>query len=200
MRAIACLAVVLAIGLSACAGQPVVVGASESAEGYLSADGSVQSWPAGRRGDPVTITGTDYEGRSVDSSEWLGQVVVVNTWYAACGPCRKEAPTLVQLAGDYAEQGVQVLGLNSVDEAGAAQSFQREFAVPYPSIEDRDGAAAAALSGAVPLQAVPTTVVLDHEGRVAARIIGLAQETTLFALVEEVLAEVSSPSADPSQR
>ncbi|WP_265520519.1 TlpA family protein disulfide reductase [Oerskovia flava] len=158
-------------------------------QGYVSGDGSVRTWDAGDRSEPVTVTGTDFEGEAVDTSVWLGEVVVLNTWYAACAPCRAEAPDLVELAVDRADDGVRVLGINTTDEPGAAQAFQRTFDVPYPSIDDRSGQAVAALSGAVPLQAVPSTVVLDREGRVAARVIGLVEGTTLSALVDDVVAE-----------
>ncbi|KAJ8141535.1 hypothetical protein OY671_005305 [Metschnikowia pulcherrima] len=183
-------AVVLAaaLGLAACA-QDSGASTDVVGQGFVSGDGSVRTWDADERGDVVALTGTDYEGEQVDTSAWLGDVVVLNTWYAACAPCRAEAPDLVALANDRADDGVQVLGINTTDEAGAAQAFQRRFDVPYPSIDDRSGEVVAALSGTVPLQAVPSTVVLDREGRVAARVIGLVEGSTLTASVDDVLAE-----------
>lgn len=165
-------------------------------QGYVSGDGSVRTWEPDDRGDVVTLTGTDYEGEAVDTSAWLGDVVVLNTWYAACAPCRAEAPDLVALANDRAADGVHVLGINTTDEAGAAQAFQRRFEVPYPSVDDRSGEVVATLSGTVPLQAVPSTVVLDREGRVAARVIGLAEGATLDALVDDVVTEATAGATD----
>ncbi|MBD7952553.1 TlpA family protein disulfide reductase [Oerskovia rustica] len=158
-------------------------------QGYVSGDGSVKTWDVSDRDEPVVLTGTDYEGGAVDTSQWLGDVVVINTWYASCAPCRAEAPDLVALANDRAADGVHLLGINSTDDAGAALAFERTFEVPYPSIEDTRGEAIATLEGSVPLQAVPTTVVLDREGRVAARVIGRAEGSTLGALVDDLLAE-----------
>ncbi|WP_336707503.1 TlpA family protein disulfide reductase [Oerskovia sp. USHLN155] len=158
-------------------------------QGYVSGDGSVKTWDVSDRDEPVVLTGTDYEGGAVDTSQWLGDVVVINTWYASCAPCRAEAPDLVALAKDRAADGVHLLGINSTDDAGAALAFERTFEVPYPSIEDTRGEAIATLEGSVPLQAVPTTVVLDREGRVAARVIGRAEGSTLGALVDDLLAE-----------
>ena len=100
------------------------------------------------------------------------------------------------LANEREADGVRVLGINTEDEAGAATSFERTFDVPYPSIEDRSGQVVAKLSGVVPLQAVPSTVVLDAEGRVAARVIGQAEASTLDAIVDEVLAESGAGSGD----
>ncbi|WP_369370908.1 TlpA family protein disulfide reductase [Promicromonospora sp. Populi] len=178
----------LVVSLAACA--PEESGAADVVgQGYVSGDGSVQTYDVGEREGPVTVTGTDFEGNSVDTADWAGDVVVVNTWYASCAPCRAEAPDLVELAGSM--DGVQFLGINTEDDAGAAQAFQRTFDVPYPSIEDRSGAVIAGLSGVVPLQAVPSTVLLDPEGYVAARVIGQAERSTLEALIDEVLAEAA---------
>jgi peroxiredoxin len=181
-------ALVASVTLSGCAQES---GATTDVvgQGYVSGDGSVRTWDTDDRGEPVSLTGTDYEGGTVDTSTWRGDVVVLNTWYAACAPCRAEAPDLVELANEHEADGVRVVGINTTDEAGAAQAFQRTFEVPYPSIDDRSGEVVAALSGTVPLQAVPSTVVLDREGRVAARVIGLVEGTTLGALVDDVLAE-----------
>lgn len=182
----------LMAGVTACA-QDAEVTPVTSSQGYVSEDGSVRTWQLADRPGPVVVAGTDYEGRAVDTGDWLGDVVVINTWYAACPPCRVEAPTLAALARDRAQQGVRVLGINVEDAAGAALAFQKTFDIPYPSIEDGDGLAVASLSGIVPLQAVPTTVVVDRQGMVAVRIVGLAEESTLNALVDDVAAETPVP-------
>jgi len=163
-------------------------GADAGNAGYVSGDGTVKTWAAGDRGKPVELAGTDFGGGSVDVAAQRGDVVLVNTWYAACPPCRAEAPDLVRLANDYAAKGLTVIGLNGTDDAGAARAFERTFHVPYPSIDDRDGRAVAALQGVVPVQAVPTTVLLDRDGRVAARILGRADASTLRSLVDDLVA------------
>lgn len=149
--------------------------------GYVSGDGTVTEWAPDQRGEPVELSGTSYADESVDISAYRGQVVLLNTWYAACPPCRKEAPDLVALD---AQDGVQLVGVNSRDDAGTAQAFERTFNVQYPSINDHDGQAIAQLQGLVAINAVPTTLVLDHEGRVAARVIGSVEPSTLQALVD----------------
>ncbi|MGF0115641.1 TlpA family protein disulfide reductase [Promicromonospora sp. Marseille-Q5078] len=188
-RAAAVTGAVVAAGLLAACGAQDSGAGDVVGQGFVSGDGSVKQWDAGDREDPVTVEGTTFEGDDVSTEDWRGDVVVVNTWYAGCAPCRAEAPDLVDLANDREADGVRVLGINTEDEAGAATAFQRTFDVPYPSIEDRSGQVVARLSGVVPLQAVPSTVVLDAEGRVAARVIGQAEASTLDAIVEEVLAE-----------
>ena len=137
------------------------------------------------------LTGEDFAGDPVDTSQWLGGVVVVNTWYAACPPCRAEAPDLVAIANDYASQGVHFIGVNATNEAGAAQAFDQTFEVPYPSIHDRDASALSSPQGHVPIQAVPTTLVLDRQGRVSARILGLLDPGTLRDLIDSALGETA---------
>ncbi|WP_308199934.1 TlpA disulfide reductase family protein [Actinotalea sp. K2] len=155
----------------------------------MSGDGTVSSWEAADRGEPVRLVGKDFAGADVDTGAWVGDVVVINTWYAACPPCRVESPDLVAAAQDYAAEGVHFIGVNGTDDAGAAQPFERNFEIPYPSIHDADGTAIAALQGRVPVEAVPTTVVLDRQGRVLGRIIGRLDPTTLRELIDTALAE-----------
>ncbi|NCT91650.1 TlpA family protein disulfide reductase [Cellulomonas sp. APG4] len=189
-RARTAAALVLVAALAGC-GSQVGGGFTDDGEraGYVSADTSVTTWPVGEREGPVTVSGLDFDGEAVDTADWAGDVVVLNTWYAACPPCRAEAPDLVAVAEEYADDGVHLLGINSTDDAGAALAFERTFEVPYPSLHDADGAAVAALQGVVVLNAVPTTVVLDREGMVAARVLGKVEGSTLRGLVDDVLAE-----------
>ena len=183
-------ALALALALAACT--PTVTGGwDESGTGYVSGDRSVTTWDPADRTGPVEIAGTDFAGNPVDLADWRGDVVVLNTWYAACPPCRAEAPDLVALAADYAADGVHLLGINSTDAPGAAQAFERTFEIPYPSVHDADGAAVAALQGVVPVQAVPTTVLLDRDGMVAARILGRVDPSTLRSLVDDLLDEAA---------
>ncbi|MBU4335451.1 MAG: TlpA family protein disulfide reductase [Actinobacteria bacterium] len=192
-RSTAVAAAVLTIGLLAgCSAGGTPSGTATSAaaqDGYTSTDGTTTTWAVGHRTGPLQVTGTDFDGAAQDTATWLGDVVVVNTWYAGCPPCRAEAADLVAIAQDFADSGVHVLGINSVDDTGTAQAFQRAFEVPYPSIQDTGSTAVAALQGVVPVNATPTTVVLDREGRVYARILGAADAGTLRALVEDALAE-----------
>ncbi len=186
--AVIVVAVVVLSSLAGCGSTTGARGSGGQGES-VSGDASVTTWAVGSRPGPIDLAGTDYEGKPVDVTAWRGDVVLVNTWYAACPPCRAEAPDLAAIATAYAAKGVHAVGLNFTDAAGAAQAFERTFALPYPSIQDTDGSAVAALQGTVPVQAVPTTVLLDRQGRVAARILGTADPSTLRTLLDELLAE-----------
>lgn len=186
----AALAALLAVGLtlSACAprdtSDPTV-----PEPGYQEGTGAYTTWGPAERPDAPDISGVDFAGEAIDVADWRGDVVVLNFWYAACPPCRAEAPDLAEISTDYAEMGVHLLGVNPRDDAATADAFARTYSIPYPSLDDGDATAVAALEGLVPLRAMPTTVVLDREGRPAARIVGLATDTTLRGLIDDVLAE-----------
>jgi len=190
VRAAAAAALAAVLTLTACSTAP---GLEEQAragdnKNYVAGDGSVVEVAPSDRGEPVAVTGTSAEGEPIDLAKWRGDVVVLNVWYAACGPCRAEAPDLRDIATEYAADGVKFVGVNTRDDAKTAQAFQRRFEIPYPSIIDSDGSAIVALRGQVSPQAVPTTLVIDSEGRVAARILGLADPSILRSLVDDALA------------
>ncbi|WP_173157358.1 TlpA family protein disulfide reductase, partial [Brevibacterium permense] len=128
-------------------------------------------------------------GDAFDLQEWQGSPVVLNLWYAACPPCREEAPDLQESYESFSEEGVAFLGINVRDEAAAANAFARQFGITYPSMLDKEGRAVAALSGLLPPQAVPSTVILDSKGRPAARVVGIVDRSTLDGLITDVLAK-----------
>ena len=184
-RGLSYLVLAIALLTGACASP----GAGTANPGYVSSDGAVRTWPVETRGEPVSLGGETFTANSIDTAALRGQVVVINSWYASCPPCRAEAPDLVALWRQFSGKGVFFFGINGVDEAGSAQAFERTFDIPYESLADRHGHAIAALEGVVPLQAVPTTVVLDREGRVAATFLGVITPSTLEAVLKDLLAE-----------
>jgi len=158
---------------------------------YIAGDGSVTEFQ-----NPATrLKGKAWAGYSetgvpVIDRDLLGNVVVLNFWYAGCAPCRAEAPALQQLKEQYSAQEVVVLGVNVRDSADTAKAFNRSFKLNYPSIIDAgSGNVLLAFTGIVTPQAVPTTLVLDKLGRVSARILGRFDPATLRALVKTALSE-----------
>ena len=135
--------------------------------------------------DPIRFSGPTVDGSTFDSSAYKGQVLVVNFWYAGCGPCQTESPTLKSLATKYKGKGVQFVGINVRDEAGEAKPFEEKYGVPYPSILDQanHGAVELAFAGSIQPNATPTTLVLDKQGRVTARMLGQADPSILDTLI-----------------
>lgn len=156
---------------------------------YIAGDGSVQEYAAASRGKPLELRGTTYEGQEVGPGQITGHVTVLNFWYAACAPCRLEAPHLAALSKAFAGKGVKFYGVNVRDGKATAAAFERTFGIPYPSMPDADGSILLAMTDYVPPQAVPTTLVLDRQGRVAARLLGEADESTLKALISDLVSE-----------
>jgi thiol-disulfide isomerase/thioredoxin len=182
-----------ALALSGCTANDSLATQYRSGNGqnYIAGDGTVSEYAAGNRGEPITFSGKLQAGDTVTSKDFAGKVLVVNFWYAGCPPCRVEAPGLEELSQKYAAQGVAFLGVNLYDSAQTAESFEKEKSVTYPSVLDRDtGSVLLAFSKTVPPKATPTTLVVDKEGRVAARILGaIPDKSILDTLIADAVAE-----------
>ncbi len=120
--------------------------------------------------------------------QYAGKVVVLNVWGSWCAPCRKEAPTLAAAARDLAKDNVVFIGVNTKDASvDNALAFQRSYRVPYPSFYDPSGRTLLAFHRTLPPSAIPSTVVIDKQGRVAASILGeVPTARTLVDLVQDV--------------
>jgi len=162
-------------------------------QNYISGDGALTIVAPDSRATPVMFEGPLDVGGSFSSGDHVGQVVVVNFWYAGCPPCRVEAKDLELLHQHFLDQGVVFIGVNIMDQGPTALTFADEFGVTYPSILDvNDGAVRLAFAGQVAPNAVPTTLVLDQRSRVAARISGLLTDPDVLArIIEDVVAEGS---------
>lgn len=171
--------------LSGCVEKPTI------ATGDSSVNNTITEIPVSHRNAPIVFGGALDTGGTADSTAWRGSVVVVNFWYAACPPCRAEAPDLEALYEQYGPKGVVFIGVNVRDTAPTARSFAQKFGISYPSIMDNvDGAVQLAFHGQIAPNAVPTTMVLDRQGRAAARILGrIPSRLTLGTLIDSALAE-----------
>jgi thiol-disulfide isomerase/thioredoxin len=161
-------------------------------QNYTSADGAITELAVSNRKEPVSFESSETtDGSTISSDDYVGSVLVVNFWFAACPPCRYEAPDLAEISEKYAADGVQFLGINVYDEREVANSFEREFAIQYPSILDvSTGELRLAFSGQLPPNGVPTTIIVDRSGRVAARLSGAILDRAVFEeMIESVLAE-----------
>lgn len=156
---------------------------------YQSGDGTVTEFKIAARAKAVSWSGIDTNNHIISSTNLSGVVTVLNFWYASCPPCRVETPDLVALVDEFNGQA-QFVGVNVRDSADTAKSFNRNFKVTYPTLIDANsGDVVLAFTGVVTPSAVPTTLVIDRQGRVAARILGLAEKATLRALIKSVIAE-----------
>ena len=191
MKRLLAIAVVI-LALAGCTSDPLAEQyADGSGQGYVSGDGAYTEIPPDQRGEAIEYSGTTEAGDTVSSDDFAGKVHVINFWYASCPPCRAEAPDLKAISEEYTD--VPFLGVNVSDTADGAITFEKRFEITYPSIIDAETNSvqlAFAGQGAVAPNAVPTTLILDRDGKVAGRISGLIQDKSILtAMIDKVLAE-----------
>ena len=185
----------VALALSACQSDPNSLAAqagSGSRAGYAAGDGAIEQVAPSARGSALTLAGTTVDGGTWSISEQgAGKVVVVNVWGSWCPPCVAETPALQGAWAAYEKAGkpVAFVGIDTMESPETGLAFLKATGVTYPSISDQAslGAPVLALQGKAP--ATPTTLVLDRQGRVAARVLGPITEVTVRNLVDAVLAE-----------
>jgi peroxiredoxin len=143
----------------------------------------------GKRPVVPDVSGATLTGGKISLRDLRGHVVVLNVWASWCYPCQSEAPDLARLARTTRGQGVRLVGIDTRDTSGAARAFVRKYGLPYPSIYDPNGEVVRELHGLVPVDGVPSTLVIDATGRVAARKIGLVDGAALRKAVRAVVTE-----------
>lgn len=176
----------LITGVAACSSSPEK-GAGGNYRFVQQAPG-VDAVAVGNRQAAPALSGQQVDGQPFDLASTRGSVTVVNFWASWCGPCRAETPNLESVAKQTASSGVKFVGVNVKDSRAAAQAFLRDHGVTYPSLYDDDGSLAARWPIAVGL---PSTVVLDRQGRIAARFTAAVDSAQLLPVVQRVAAEKS---------
>ena len=172
------LAAILLVLLAGC-------GTAQAGSGFVSGDGSYTTVPPDQRKPAPTLAGTTVDGAAFDASALQGKIVVVNVWGSWCAPCRKEAPDLQAAAAQTTGTAIFV-GINTRDlDKAPAQAFQRAFGITYTSLYDPTGSLLLGFSD-LPPNAIPSTLVIDAKGRVAARIVGATTTATIVGIVTDI--------------
>lgn len=193
-RALLGAAALAALTTAACTDDPNSVDAAAQADagdrkGYISGNGAVEAIAVADRGEPVTMTGTLLDGSSWDIASTRGQVLVLNVWGSWCAPCVAEAPDLQEAWEGFQEKNAPVafMGIDFREGPETGAAFVKKAGITYPSLSDEGGLLILRLQGKAPT--VPTTLVLDREGRIAARVNGPVDTSTLTGLVDDVVAQ-----------
>lgn len=128
-------------------------------------------------------------GKQIKLSDYAGKVVLINIWGAWCPPCRAEAPELQKLYDENKDKGVQVLGIDVRDDSRSQpEDFMRDRDLTYPSIYDPGSRSLLALKG-YPRNAVPSTIILDKQHRVAQVFLIGKLKSDLEPIVQKLAAE-----------
>jgi thiol-disulfide isomerase/thioredoxin len=190
---LAALTVVAALsGCSTDAGSVAEQAMAGDGKGYVAGDGTVQQLSMTERGATVALSGTTVEGKAWSmADDAAGKVVVVNVWGSWCAPCIDEMPHLQQVWSSYSSvsKPVTFIGVDIKEGSATAAAFLKANTVTYPSLSDGDSGGQPMLALQGKAAATPTTLVLDRQGRIAARVLGATTASTLTALVDDVLAE-----------
>ncbi|MEU8840105.1 TlpA disulfide reductase family protein [Streptomyces roseus] len=193
-RALLLTAVTLAsaLTLSACSdggGKPN----GSSGGNYVTGAGGISTVSKDARTEAPKLDGETVDGKTLDTTALKGKVVVLNVWGSWCPPCRAEAPNFAKVSKELADAGkdVQFVGINTRDTSKQnATSFEENFGITYPSLYDPDGKLLLRFpAGTLNPQAIPSTIVLDKQGKVAARTLVAISEQQLRAMIDPVLAE-----------
>ncbi|MEU7038176.1 TlpA disulfide reductase family protein [Streptomyces sp. NPDC046237] len=181
-----------ALALSACGSDSNGKSGGGGGTNFVTNTGGISTVAKGERTAPTKIAGETVDGEKLDIADLKGKVVVLNAWGSWCGPCRAEAPHFAKVANDLKAEGVEFVGLNTRDfNKQQAVTFEEDYEVPYPSLYDPAGKLIlnGFPKGTLNLQAIPSTVVLDKDGKIAARALMALDEKKLRSMIEPLLAE-----------
>ena len=171
--------VVLAFALTACGGG----GSSSAEESFIAGSGAITKMKEGDRIAAPAMSGMTLDGTNFTYTP--GKIAVVNVWASWCSPCRAEEPTLSALSRTFSD--VQFIGILTRDNPVNAEAFSRKRGTPYPTLID--DSILIGFSKSLPANAIPTTVIIDRNGKVASRVSGVVTVASLTQLIEEVRAE-----------
>ncbi|MFH8802614.1 TlpA family protein disulfide reductase [Streptomyces sp. NPDC017936] len=182
-------AAVAALLASACTSGGVSGGGGDT-KFVMGADG-ISTVAKGKRDAAPDLSGKTIDGKQLAVSSYKGKVVVLNVWGSWCAPCRAEAPNFQKVSTDLEDKGVQFVGINVADpQTKSALAFEEQYGVTYPSLYDPSSKLMLRFEkGTLNPQAIPSTLVLDREGRIAARSLAALSEEKLRSMIDPVLAE-----------
>ncbi|MEV6108155.1 TlpA disulfide reductase family protein [Streptomyces sp. NPDC051940] len=189
--ALSALALCGALALSACSGGGDTKSSGGNDTKFVAGTGEITTVKAADRVAVPEISGETTDGEQLSLADYKGKVVVLNVWGSWCAPCRKEAPHLKQVADDTKDLGVQFVGINTRDlDVANAQAFDRTYKIDYPSLYDPAGKLVLKFpKNSLSPQAIPSTLIIDREGRIAVRALKSLNALELRAALDPVIAE-----------
>ncbi|MEU1122837.1 TlpA disulfide reductase family protein [Streptomyces sp. NPDC005899] len=190
-RAVALTAIVTcaSLALSACGGGKATGGGRTN---YVAGAGGIATVAKGERKPVGPIKGETLQDEHLDVADLRGKVVVINAWGSWCPPCRAEAPYLNKVAEEVKAKGVEFVGINARDgDRSLPRAFEDNYGMSYPSLYDPAGKLLLSgfPKGTINAQSLPTTIVLDREGKIAARVLGAVDDSELHKAIDPLVGE-----------
>ncbi|MFV2119251.1 TlpA family protein disulfide reductase [Streptomyces sp. Act-28] len=184
-------ALAAALALTACGGSSKGTSGGGGNTNFVTDIGGIATIAEGERPAPEGLAGETLDGGRLDVADLKGKVVVLNLWGDWCNPCRAEAPHFAKVANELKPRGVEFVGINTRSDKLKSIKFEKDFGISYPSIYDPYGKLVlnSFPKGSVHPQAIPSTLVVDREGKIAARALKALSEKELRSMIEPVLAE-----------
>lgn len=178
-----------ALLLTGCGGSKT--GSSSGDTQFVGGTGEVTTVPVSKRKAAPDISGETVDDKKLSLKDYRGKIVVLNVWGSWCAPCRAEAPHMAKVAKDTKAKGVEFIGINTRDlDKANARAFDRTYEIDYPSLFDPSGKQLRRFpSNSLSLQTIPSTLVLDREGKIAVRALKELGEDDLRAMIKPLLAE-----------
>jgi thiol-disulfide isomerase/thioredoxin len=182
-------AAVAALALTAC-GSGGTSGGGNSTN-FITSSGGISTVKQGDRHDAPVLEGKDLDGKALSTADYKGKVLVINVWGSWCPPCRAEAKYFAKVAKESDGKDVQFLGIDTRDpQTDQAIAFEKDYGIPYPSFYDPSGKLLLRFEkGTLNPQGIPNTLVIDRDGKIAARSLKALNETSLHTLIDPVIAE-----------
>ncbi|WP_329118921.1 TlpA family protein disulfide reductase [Streptomyces sp. NBC_01465] len=183
-------AAVGALTLTACSSATNV--SSSSGSRYVTSTSGIATVALSKREAAPDLSGETLDGAKLDvASDYKGKIVVLNVWGSWCPPCRAEAPNMQRVSEELKSKGVEFVGINTRDASKSpARAFEKDFGVEYPSLYDPAGKLLLRFpKGSLNPQSVPTTIVLDKNGKIAARKAGGMDVENLHKMIDPLIAE-----------
>ncbi|WP_153502937.1 TlpA family protein disulfide reductase [Cumulibacter manganitolerans] len=191
MRRVAYAVVLVLVAVGVLAGCSASKGAPENAGSefrFVEGTPSGEVIAASDRKQAPTVTGELLDGKKYALADHHGKIVVINFWASWCAPCRVEAPDLEKTYQTYQGKGVELLGVLVRDTKGQGETYSKQAGLTYPSLFDPKTEIALQFPG-YPLAAIPSTIVVDKRGRVAAAYVAQVDLASLTKTIEKLLAE-----------
>ncbi|WP_329275689.1 TlpA family protein disulfide reductase [Streptomyces sp. NBC_01451] len=178
-----------ALALTACGSGGTSGGSGDT--NFVTGTGGIATVAQGKRVVAPDLSGATIDGKQLDVADYKGKIVVINIWGSWCGPCRLEAKNFVAVSADLKDKGVEFVGINTRDtETRPAVAFEKQYGVTYPSLYDPTGKLMLRFKkGTLNPKSIPSTIVLDREGKIAARALVALSEDNLRKMIDPVLAE-----------